>query len=197
MDNDHRPSLPSSEGDISNTIVRMIANGSKLVTNDEDSIRAFVKKYCKNKAPNTRGAIVLQVIRACGTYQDVVTYTAKDAFTWIADNTDYTVAGNIDRKRNKFGWTVLEGYQQEYVMNAIRKFSDTGKESYFVCHTKAPTDKMDLNDKRMNMVESFQQIETDLIEVIEFYNKNGRFPWSTEGFLPQDHKANEKSIVIV
>jgi hypothetical protein len=197
MENDHRPSLPASEGDVSNIIVRMIAHGSKLVTNDENSIRAFVDKFCKNKRPQTKGAIVLRVIRACGTYQDVVTYTAKDAFTWIAENTDYTVAGKLDRKRNKFGWTVLEGYQQEYVMNAIRKFSDTGKESYFVCHTKAPTDKMDLNDKRVNIVESFEQIETDFLKVMEFYNKNGRFPWGSEGFLPQDHKVNENTIVIV
>jgi len=197
MENDHRPSLPASEGDVSNIIVRMIAHGSKLVTNDENSIRAFVDKFCKNKRPQTKGAIVLKVIRACGTYQDVVTYTAKDAFTWIAENTDYTVAGKLDRNRNKFGWTVLEGYQQEYVMNAIRKFSDTGKESYFVCHTKAPTDKMDLNDKRVNIVESFEQIETDFLKVMEFYNKNGRFPWGSEGFLPQDHKVNENTIVIV
>lgn len=197
LENDHTPALPASEGDISNTIVRLIAHGSKLVTNDEDSIRAFVNKYCKNKHHGTKGAIVLKVIRACGTYQDVVTYTAKDAFNWIADNTDYTVAGNIDRKRNKFGWTVLEGYQQEYVMNAIRKFSDTNKESYFICHTKAPTDKMDLYDKRDNMVNVFQEIETDLIKVISFYNKNGRFPWNIEGFLPQDHKADEKTIIVI
>jgi hypothetical protein len=174
----------------------MIAHGSKLVTNDEDSIRAFVNKFCKNKSANTKGAVVLKVIRACGTYQDVVTYTAKDAFTWIAENTDYTVAGKLDRKRNKFGWTVLEGYQQEYVMNAIRKFSDTGKESYFVCHTKAPTDKMDLNDKRTNIVDSFEQIEIDLLKVMDFYSKNKRFPWNTEGFLPQDHKVNENTIIV-
>lgn len=197
LENDHVPALPSSEGDISNTIVRMIAHGSKLVTNDEDSIRAFVNKYCKNKAHNTKGSIVLSVIRACGTYQDVVTYTSKDAFAWISENTDYVVAGNLDRKRNKIGWTVLEGYQQEYVMNAVRKFSSMNKESYFVCHTKAPTDKMDLYAKRDNMLDTFNEIETDLVKVIAFYNKNGRFPWNVEGFLPQDHKANEKTIIEV
>jgi hypothetical protein len=56
---------------------------------------------------------------------------------------------------------------------------------------------MDLNDKRDNIVNSFRQIETDLIKVMDFYSKNGRFPWGSEGFLPQDHKTNEKTIVIV
>jgi hypothetical protein len=56
---------------------------------------------------------------------------------------------------------------------------------------------MDLHDKRVNIVESFEQIETDFLKVMEFYNKNGRFPWGSEGFLPQDHKVNENTIVIV
>jgi len=168
-----------------------------LVTDDEDSIRNYVETYCKNKHGNTRNGIVKRVLRNRGIYQDVVTYTAKDAFKWISDNTDYTVAGELDRKRNQYGWTVLEGYQQEYVMNAIRKFAETGKESYFVCHTKAPTDKMDLDAKRVNMNDVFEQIEFDLAETIKFYNETGRFPWHSKGFMAQNHQTNEKGMITI
>jgi len=195
MENDHNPALVSSEKDISNTITRMIAYGSTLVTDDEASIRRYVETYCKNKHGNARNAIVKRVLRNRGVYQDIVTYTAKDAFKWISDNTDYTVAGTLDRKRDKYGWTVLEGYQYEYVMNAVRKYAETGKESYFVCHTKAPTEKMDLDAKRINMNQVFEQLESDLVETVKFYNKHGRFPWQNEGFMAQNHKTNEKGMI--
>jgi hypothetical protein len=146
---------------------------------------------------NKRNSIVLKTMRKSGTYQDIVTYTAKDTFNWINSKTDYVVAGNYDNKRDKYGWTVLEGYQYEYIMNATRKYAETGKESYFICHTKAPTEKMDLNAKRINMQKVFQDLESDLVEVIEFYNKNKRFPWNNEGFLPQNKKIDEKSFIPV
>jgi hypothetical protein len=197
IENDHSPALESSDEDISNVISRLIDKGSDLVKNDEDSIRAYVEKYCKNKLWQTKAKIVRQAVRLAGAYQAVVTYTASDAFRWIDQNTDYTVAGEYDSKRKKFGWTVLEGYEKEYVMSAAKKFAESGKPSYFVCHTKPPTEKNDLNDKRKNMMDSFEQIEQSLIEVFNFYEKNGKFPWRVEGFLPQDHKANEKSFIPV
>jgi hypothetical protein len=144
-----------------------------------------------------RNNIVLKTMRRNGTYQDIMTYTAKDTFLWINSKTDYVIAGNYDNKRNKYGWTVLEGYQYEYIMNATRKYSETGKESYFVCHTKAPTEKMDLDAKRMKMQSVFESLEADLVEVVKFYNKNKRFPWTNEGFLPQNKKINENSFIPV
>ena len=197
MENDHKPQLASSENDVVNTISRLIDYGSKLVDNTEDSIRRYCITYLPNMHGNKRNSIVLKTMRKSGTYQDIVTYTAKDTFNWINSNTDYVVAGNYDNKRDKYGWTVLEGYQYEYIMNATRKYAETGKESYFICHTKAPTEKMDLDAKRINMQKVFQDLEADLVEVIEFYNKNKRFPWNNEGFLPQNKKIGEKSFIPV
>jgi len=197
MENDHKPQLVSAENDVVNTISRLISYGSQLVDNTEDSIRRYCITYLPNMTTAKRNNIVLKTMRKSGTYQDIVTYTAKDTFIWINSKTDYVVAGNYDAKRNKYGWTVLEGYQYEYIMNATRKYAETGKESYFVCHTKAPTEKMDLDAKRIKMQSVFESLEADLIEVVEFYNKNKRFPWNNEGFLPQNKKINENSFIPV
>jgi hypothetical protein len=195
MENDHAPALESSDEDISNIISYLIAHGSDLVKNTEDSIREYVETYCKNKHFQTKAKIVKQAVRKSGAYQHVVTYTAADAFKWIDENTTYSVAGKLDAKRKKFGWTVLEGYEYEYVVSAINKFAESGKQSYFVCHTKAPTEKMNLTEKRKRMLESFAELEDNLISVFDYYEKNGKFPWNVEGFLPQDHKSNEKEFI--
>lgn len=197
MENDHKPQLASSENDVVNTVSRLIDYGSRLVDNTEDSIRRYCITYLPNMHGNKRNSIVLKTMRKCGTYQDIVTYTAKDTFRWINSKSDYVIGGNYDGKRNKYGWTVLEGYQYEYIMNATRKYAETGKESYFVCHTKAPTEKMDLDAKRINMQKVFQSLEADLIEVVKYYNENKKFPWSNEGFLPQNKKINENSFIPV
>lgn len=196
MENNHNPALPSSEDDIANIITRLIVYGSKLVDNTEKSIRAYVDTYCTKVHHNTKAKIVRQVIRNCGTYQDVVTYTSKDAFKWIEENTTYVVAGNHDNNRKKFGWTVLEGYEYEYIMSAAKKFSESGRESYFLCHTKAPTEQFPLTEKRKKMMNTFAELEDSLKEVFEYYKKHNRFPWSVEGFLPQDHQAGESGRLI-
>ena len=196
-ENDHSPALEASDEDISNVVARLIAHGSALVSNDENSIRNYIEAVCINKHYQTKAKIVRQAVRLSGAYQDVVTYTANDAFKWIADNTTYTVAGNADTRRKMFGWTVLEGYEYEYLVSAMKKFAESGRESYFICHTKAPTEQMTLEDKRDRMMRNFEELEDNLVQIFEYYQETGKFPWMVEGFLPQDHKNNEKEFIAV
>lgn len=193
--NNKNPHKESTKDDVINTVVRLIAQNSKLVTNDEDSIRAYVDEVCPNKAKNTRGAIVRGIIRACGTYQAVVTYASDDVKKWILTNTDYAHAGNFDEKRKKFGWSVKEGYEDEYIMSAVKKYHESQRESYFLCHAGAPTEKEDINTKRIEILKTFQQRETALKAVFDYYKEHNKFPWNVEGFLPQDHKNNESTII--
>jgi hypothetical protein len=195
LENNHKAQKDSSEEDISNSIGRLISHGSKLVTKDEDSIRDYVEMVCSNKAWQTKAKIVRMAVRATGAYQDVVSYTADDAFKWINDNTNFVVAGEFDNKRKKYGWTVLEGYEYEYVVSAAKKFAESGKGSYFVCHTKPPTEKKDVNDKREGMLKAFNQLDNALLEVFDYYKKNNKFPWNVEGFLPADKKLGEDELI--
>jgi hypothetical protein len=196
-ENDHAPRLTSSVADVVNIISRMITNNSKLVENDEKSIAQYVDTHCKNMHHQTRGKIVRGVMAANGTYQDVVTYTAKDVKSWVNKNTSMKIGGEYDARRKKHGWSVLEGYEYEYLMNATRKFAETGKESYFICHTKAPTAQESLDFKRNKIIEKFELLESCLVDVFEFYQENGRFPWDVQGFLPADKVREENPTELV
>jgi hypothetical protein len=148
---------------------------------------------------NTRGKVIRQVMDKVGTYRQVVTYTAQDAYKWIHKNTDYAYAGELDLNRKKFGWTVLEGYEYEFLVSAMKKYRESGKESYFILHTKAPTAKNTLDDKREKMIDSFYQLEDSLKEVFNYYQENKKFPWTIEAFMPQDQSSEDpkKPIPIV
>ena len=199
-ENDHTPSFSNSEQDVVNTIVRLIAHSSKLVEPNQDSIKDYVNSVCSNIHHNTKAKIVKDVIRqliknGCNVYRDVITYTAKDVEDFLSNNTDYVCAGNFDFKREKYGWSVLEGYEYEFLVNAAKRFAEKNVESYFTIHTKSPTESYDVNDRRKKMVQQFESLESALVKVFEYYTKNGKFPWKIEGALPQDIGNNEEKYI--
>jgi hypothetical protein len=195
IENNHDPRKSSTMADIINATSWLVGRGELAA--DEKSVKEFIDETCFNKAATSRGQIVAAVLQLNGISQSIVTYTTKGAANFIAKSTDYTNCGKLDKKRNKHGWTVKEGYEYEFIMSAVKKFAQTGKESYFVCHTKAPTETMTLEDKRQKMKDTFGTLEDSLITVVDFYNKKGRFPWEVEGFMAQDHDKEEKGVVKV
>lgn len=192
-ENDHDSTLASTAEDASGAICWLINHGSRLVENTEESIRAYVADVCRNMNPNTRAKVVRQVMSRLNTYRRIVTFTSDDSYSWIKNNTDYTTGGNYDKMRNKHGWSVLEGYEYEQIFNAIRKYKENGRESYFVCRTKAPTKASDLHSKRTGMVNTVKQLEDSLLETFNYYQENGKFPWQVECFIPQDSEMETKN----
>ena len=190
-ENNHLPQLTSSAEDIANAVVRIVSEKVEEVPLTKEQVRDMVKEYTNSKVND----IVNKIAAARGLYQDIVTYTQEDVKRFISDNTDYVGSGHLDRKRKKIGWTVKEGYEPEYVMSGLRKYAETGKESYFLCHTKSPTERMNLKAKRESMLETFDTLSSALVKTFEFWQKNGRLPFSVEAFLPQDHKSNEKTVI--
>lgn len=186
LENNHDSSLTNSAEDAAGAIMWLINHGSRLVENTEQSIRDYVDTYCTNMHANTRGKVVRQVMAKAGTYRRIVTFTADDAYKWIESYTNYAKGGDYDSKRKKYGWSVLEGYEYEQLFNAMRKFAETGKESYFICRTKAPTKKEDLHTKRQGILKEFGYLEDCLLETFKYYQENGKFPWQAEAFIPQD-----------
>jgi len=201
-ENDHSPHLSTSENDAVNIICRLLDKQSKIVKPDVDSIRNYLDAHCKNMHGNTKAKVVRDVIRnmqknGVAVYSDTVTYTARDVNNFVQKKTNYVTSGEFDKKRKSFGWSVLEGYEYEYVMNAARKFSETGTTSYFICHTKSPTESFPLKEKRDKMINNFQKLETALLDVMKYYEKHQTFPWQVVGFLPQDVKAGEQDLIVV
>ena len=199
-ENDHKPSFSNSEADVVHTIVKLIAHSSKLVSPDEDSIRDYIDDVCQNMHGNTKHKVVKDVIRqltknGCTVYRDVITYTAQDVQDFLSKNTDYVSGGDFDFKRKKVGWSVLEGYEYEFLVNATKRFAETGIESYFTLHTKSPTEKYDVKERRKKMRQTFSDLEQAFIKVFHYYKQNGKFPWHTEGYLPQDIRGQEDKYI--
>ena len=194
-ENDHSPELPNQEDDLVNLIGEMI--DSKDILNTEDDIRNFLDEHCTHMHHMTKGKIIRRAVSANGSYQDVMTWSITEVKDFTTSKTNYAVAGNKDDNRDMYGWSVLEGYEYEYLTNALRRFKETDKESYFICHTKAPTDKETLNQKRNKMIGAFENLEECMIKAYKFYQKNERWPWAIEGFLPQDKKNAENTDEVI
>ena len=195
--NDHSYGLPNSVNDVANGMCRAISEGSKMIDkNDRESIVRWVDDHCPNMDDNSRAKVVAAVIRRTGNFQNVVTYTKEDNEKWIKQNTDYTIAGKYDSKRDSCGWGVQEGYEPEQVMNAVMKYFYDNDSSYFLCRTKAPSEQRPLNKRRSDMLKKFDVLGEAILSVAEYHKENKKFPWHVEGFLPQDHKANEKNFIL-
>lgn len=190
----HKPGLSSSIDDASNAISWLVTHGSKLVENTEDSIRNYVNRYCSSMSKAKKGSVVSRVMAKVGTYRRILTYTAKDAKEWIQKNTDYPIkgGGDYDSKRKKHVWSLLEDYEYEQLFNAMRKYYETGKESYFICRTNAPTGVLDLHAKRKGMYEQIDYLNDCLLKTFEYYQENKKFPWDVECFIPQDTEIEDK-----
>jgi hypothetical protein len=81
-------------------------------------------------------------------------------------------------------------------MNAIKKFHDIGKTSYFVNWVKTPNDKFPTaKDKRELMTTNYDKLETSLISTIKYYNKHKTFPWRQEAWFPQDNTLKEDKFI--
>ena len=191
QENDHEPALASSTSDVVNLISRLISQKSALVENNEQSISAYVSQYCPNMHWHTQGSVVKKVVQANGAYQDVITYTSDNLKKWLKLNTNLVNEGQYDMYKDMYGWSCLSRYEHEVVLNCIKKYSETHKESYITCHTSAPTEKFSLQQKRENILENFEDLENALVDIIKFHNQHQRFPWQVIGFYPQDRKNGE------
>ena len=199
-ENNHYSAKASTIDDATTAICWLLTHNSRLVQNTEDSIWEYVNANCSNMHHTTKGAVVTRVMAKMNTYRRIVTYTAKGAVEWMRKYTDYPIekGGDYDSKRKKHVWSLLEGYEYEQLFNAMKKYSETGKGSYFVCRTKSPTEKEDLYAKRNGMLNTIEQLENCLLDTYKFYQDNGKFPWHAEAFIPQDttFEANDEPIFL-
>jgi len=193
VENNHAPAKAATCDDIANALTIAVHKG--YIQNNEEDMRKYTNLMNKIHG-NTINKAISKAIRQTGGFQDYHIYTKEDIEDWFANN-DYAFGGKKDSKRGKVGWGVKEGFVYEYLMNAMRKYSTESLESYFICHTKAPTEKNSLDERRNAMLSEFRKLETAIEKVMEFKKEHKRFPWSIEGFLPQDNIKQERELVVL
>jgi hypothetical protein len=191
--NAHAPSKSSNDKDIFNAVV-LLVNGGDL-KKDFDVIKNYIKKTCKVRSDRAH-KLADKVATHVGAPSRFISWTPAMVKNDVAGLNIYS-HGNLDPVRNKYGWTTLEGYEPDTIMNAIAAFAKDGTESYIVGHVKTPDSKNNLIRKRMNMVTTLEDKKAAIIRVIEYYNKTGRLPFELIGFLPQDIDESSNEMIPV
>jgi hypothetical protein len=198
IENDHEPRKEMEKEDWANYLSYKFSQG--WLTSKEDMVKQMNK--FKHVHPSTKTAAINRAVSKNGVYQDFVIRDWKE-IQQFTDNPDnyttghvYTYKGNKDPNRMECGWTVKEGYEHEYLMNAIKKYHDTRNTSYFINWVKTPNDKAPTaTDKRDIMTNSYDKLETALLSTFEYYQKHGTFPWRQEAWFPQDNKSGEDKFI--
>lgn len=197
-ENDHSPALASSSDDLINILGYLI--NKKLIDNTEDAIENYLIDNTKNIHPSTFKKVVSAAVNANGSYSDIRTWPADQLRNFIEKDFDrkgYVCLGKFDSEREKYGFTVLEGYEYEYLTNALKKFNETDKGSYFICHTKAPTEDRNLETRRNEMLQEIKTLENAIEKAVKYKEKNKKWPWHIEAFLGQNVKDKEKNFLSI
>ena len=197
QENDFAPEKTSSKRDLINVIGVLISN--KELENVESDIEAYLDEYAPNLHYQTKKSVVSQTVQANGAYQDIRTWPFEEIVKFITkDVNEYKLSGNYDNARKAFGFSVLEGYEHEFFTTSLQKFRETDgvTPSYFICHTKAPTEKRDLETRRNKMVDNLKEYEEAIEMACAYKAEHGEYPWRVEAFLPQDNKNKEGNDVL-
>jgi len=197
QENNHVPEKSNSKNDLINIISYLI--NIKQLDNNEMDIESYVEQYASNMHFMAKKSVVAQCVQRNGAYADVKVWPFEQLkLTLEGDKNKYKHSGVYDIQRKAFGFSVLEGYEHEFFTTALRKLVETnGTPSYFICHTKAPTEKRDLKTRRQEMVKNLETYEEAIEMACAYKKKHGDYPWRVEAFLKQDIKNKEKDFLSI
>jgi hypothetical protein len=196
---EHLPSRPNSEDDIVMMAIRLLSDPSTtIIDQSEDSIRNFIETRWVHATQRSKNAAVNKVIRKWETLttngtqnlpiqRQFVTYNKQDAVRFLDnDGLGFKCSGQFDEVRNEIGYVVTENQEASYIINAMFRYLEEGKKSYFILQTKQPTIVEPLSVKVIKMEEEIKRIENGIKKVAGL--KEGAdwdFPWRIVGRLPQ------------
>ena len=193
-ENDHTPELANTADDLVNIISYLISKNH--LTNSEKEIKQYLQENVKNLHWATEAKVVRKAVRKNGAYQDIRTYTFNEVKTILEnDNNNYVHSNELDSKREKYGATVLEGYEYEFLSTAIKSFGQTNVPSYFLCHTNAPTEKRSLKDRRKGMKKNLELMQLGILKAVDYFKENNKWPWEIEAFFGQNVKDKEQTFI--
>lgn len=197
-ENDHPPHKGHTSDGLANLLSWKVQNNK--IDNTEEAFKEELKDLKCHHA--MKGSAISKAIKSNGTWRDIKTYDAHDIKDFIeqSDNyseneSPYTYYGQKDIERNMFGWSILEGYEPDIVMNAMKAYHEEGLESYFLGHTKLPTKKRDLVTKRKDIEDRVNNIGKYILDIAKYHDENNKFPWQIIRFLPQDNKNGEDKFI--
>ena len=198
LENDHAPDKKMDIKGLANWLQYQVEKGFIEKTESAMKKKVEILKYVSHQI---KKSAVNLAVNATGAYKDVTTRSIKELKehldhddNYCDDNRKkYTHSGKLDPHRLEFGWTVLEGYEDEYLFNAIKSWNRDNRTSYFLGHVKTPKSGT-VNDSRQGMLDRFSELEGALQSTLNYKLKNGKWPWRVESFFRQNnHSSNRET----
>ena len=196
LENDHAPDKKMDTKGLANWLQYQVEQGfierTESAMNKKVEILKFVSSQTKTNAVNL-------AVNTTGAYKDVTTRSIKELKEHLDQDDNYrddnrsrySHSGRLDPHRLEFGWTVLEGYEDEYLFNAIKSWHRDNRPSYFLGHVKTPKSGT-VNDSRQGMLKRFSELEGALQSTLDYKQKHGNWPWRVESFFKQDNHPNSR-----
>lgn len=184
-ENEYLPKRLNREIDMKQFLARKIHEGK--IPNTETAIRAKFRKVYPNRSKSVMDRVVQMVMNDTNTPQPFIVYTSTARIRqWLENHSKetYFIEGEFDYERNMYGVHIKEGYQYRTVLQAIKRYQNTGKKTYVLGHFGSPTKNATLKTKRNQFIQEFNSIR----ESLEFIGANV-WPIEVMGFLPQDKET--------
>jgi hypothetical protein len=184
----------NAEVDMRKFLIGKVNTGK--IAKTEAAIRAKFRKVYPNRKKEVENRVVPQVSNQLGVPQPYILYTSSAKVQdWLSNNSreNYCTDGDFDKSRDMYGVQMKEGYQYRAVLNAIKKYVETGKKTYVIYHCGAPSKTATLIQKRKKVVGQFEEMRKNLESI-------GLNVWPVVymGALPQDRENDSlKELVVV
>lgn len=185
-ENEDLPKRLNREIDMKQFLARKIHEGN--ISNTESAIRAKFRKVYPNRSKEVCNRVVQMVMNDASTPQPFIIYTSTARIRqWLENHSreNYFIEGEYDPALDMYGTHIKEGYQYRTVIQAIKRYKETGKKTYVIGHFGAPTKKATLKVKRAQFIREFDVLR----ECLQHIGANV-WPIHVLGFFPQD-KENE------
>ena len=195
--NDHPDHVPLGIKGIANALSTLIQDGyfGKIENITFIMLRSYLDKYLKRVRRDTIDGGIRKALKQNGVPTDVNVLDDKEKKEFVHTNGNYKLKGNLDKKRNAFGWDCLETYEERKVAKAIKQFRAEGKPSYFLCQVNVPEGNDTVQEKRTSMLEKFSELEKDILHAADAI-RSGEKPFWVENFFPQDNQEKEKDWIL-
>tara|TARA_B100000073_G_C23672679_1_gene549297 strand:+ start:118 stop:1227 length:1110 start_codon:yes stop_codon:yes gene_type:complete len=186
---------PLKKDDMINSLVKMVRGNRWGEDKTPEELELIIVKYIKQHASSntkTIESIIKQVLHKTNTKTDHRDYLPEQAERFVEKTAGVEVNGVLDEDTDRYHWVVGEGYEGTKILKAILKFKEDEKQSDFYLHQKQPltSSKKRKKDttykKRKSQVKTFNNVLEAIEKVVEWKQKNGKWPLFIKQFLPHD-----------
>ena len=164
-----------------------------LVANTTDSIREHILEKVPHIGKKKLGDVTNTIFETHGTPRRYQTWGPAKINQWLKQDADITAKfvhqGQFDTKRDMYGFAAKN--VMDPVINAIKKYHETGKDSYVALHVDAPNKSGSLKTFRENQINQYNMYK-------EMFTTLGmkHFPLNILGFMYQDTETEDKKFLI-